>query len=118
MLSWDNIQAQLSGSAHDYAHMAYRADASMDSVLYTTHSSRCRSSQRRGAGKITLGGLKAILGLAWLFGCFRDHLGGDLHERCHDADDSICAHVARALKQLTGCSGQDGQVTGTRPHGT
>ncbi len=59
-----------------------------------------------------------LLGLAWLFGCFRDHLGGDLHERCHDADDGICAHVARALKQLTGCSGQDGQVAGTRPHST
>ncbi len=73
----------------------------------------------QSASRFTLYRFKAILlGLAWLFGRFRDHLGGDLHERSHDADDGIRAHVARALKELTGCSGQDGQVTGTRPHGT
>ena len=39
MLSWDNIQAQLPGNAHDHAHMAYRAHTSMASSLYTIHSS-------------------------------------------------------------------------------
>lgn len=48
-LSGDNIQAQLSGSARDHAHMACTADVSMDSCVHTKHS-----SQRRRAAKITL----------------------------------------------------------------
>ena len=36
-----------------------------------------KQNLRRRVGNVTLLRLKAMLGLTWLFGSFRDHLGGD-----------------------------------------
>ena len=67
--------------------------------------------------KVSSRGSGCILGLSWLLRSFRDHLGGHLPQSCHDAGYCIRAHVTRALKELAGCGGQDGQVTWPGAHG-